>query len=340
MTVPTHARRRTLAAVAVAMALGAALGAPASAQGTADAPASAFPSRAIRIVVPFAAGTGSDVVARAIGQKLAEQLGQPVVVENREGAGGLVGAQVVQKAPADGYTLMLAANPFTVGPGMYASPPYDPLRDFQPVAKIADVPIVLCANLDAPFRTLQELIAWAKAHPGKATYGSSGKGTPSQIEMELFKATVGIDVLEVPYKSTAQAMTDTIGGQVTMYPSAMPLALPQLRANKVRPLAIIDAKRTPTLPEVPTMAEAMGMPSYVATPLWYGFVATAGTPPEVIRVLHQQIVRAARTPDVRERLTAQGAQLVDVSNDEFRALMKAEVDKSTRLIKALGMRHD
>jgi tripartite-type tricarboxylate transporter receptor subunit TctC len=229
---------------------------------------------------------------------------------------------------------------FTLAPGMYANPPYDPLRDFVPVAKVADVPIVLTANLDAPFKTLRELVAYAKANPGKLSYASSGKGTPSQFEMELFKQAAGVNIVEVPYRNTAQALTDVIGGQLAMYPSALPLALPQLKAGKVRALALIDRQRTPSLPDVPTMAEGLDMPGYVATPLWYGFVAPAGTPRDVVARLNAEIIKAVQVPAVRERLVGLGAQLIEIPNDEFQALMKAEIDKATRLIKALGIRND
>ena len=253
---------------------------------------------------------------------------------------GVVATTFVQKSAADGYTLLMAANPFTLAPGLFATPPYDPLKDFVPVAKVGDVPIVLCANPDAPFRTLKELIAYAKANPGKLSYASSGKGTPSQFETELFKQAAGVNIVEVPYRNTAQALTDVIGGQLAMYPSALPLALPQIRAGKVRPLAVIDARRTPALPDVPTMAEALEMPSYVATPLWYGFVAPAGVPRDVIAKLNAEIMKAVQAPAVRERLVGVGAQLVDIPNEEFAGLMKAEVEKAARLIRALGIRND
>ncbi|MFM1987155.1 MAG: hypothetical protein RJA99_112 [Pseudomonadota bacterium] len=332
MNRPNPARRALVAGLAAAAA---ARALPAAAQSPAP-----FPSRGLRIVVPFAAGTGSDVVARAIGQKLAEQLGQPVVAENREGAGGIVGTNVVRQAPADGYTLLMAANPFTLAPATFATAPYDPLREFVPVAKVADVPIVLTVAANSPFQSVGELVAFARANPGKLTYASSGKGTPSQFETELFKQAAGIDLLEVPYKNTAQALTDTMSGQVSMYPSAMPLALPHVRAGRARALAIVDRRRSPSLPDVPTLAEAMQRPSYVATPLWYGFVARAGTPPEAIARLEAEIRRAAQTPEVRERLVGLGAQLVEIGNEEFAAQMKAEHEKASRLARELGIRND
>lgn len=332
MTPSRPARRALMSGLA---ALAAARALPAAAQG-----AGPFPSRGLRIVVPFAAGTGSDVVARSIGQKLAEQLGQPVVAENREGAGGVVGTNAVRQAPADGHTLLMAANPFTIAPATFATAPYDPLREFVPVAKVADVPIVLTVAANSPFQTLRDVVAFSKANPGKLTYASSGKGTPSQFETELIKQAAGIDLLEVPYKNTAQALTDTMSGQVSMYPSAMPLALPHIRAGRARALAIIDRRRTPLLPDVPTVAEALQMPSFVSTPLWYGFVARAGTPPEAIARLESEIRRAAQSPEVRERLVGLGAQLVEIGNDEFAGQLRAEFEKATRLAKELGIRND
>jgi tripartite-type tricarboxylate transporter receptor subunit TctC len=332
MTASRPSRRALIGGLA---ALAAARALPAAAQG-----AGAFPGRGLRIVVPFAAGTGSDVVARSIGQKLAEQLGQPVVAENREGAGGVVGTNAVRQAPADGYTLLMAANPFTIAPATFATAPYDPLREFVPVAKVADVPIVLTVAANSPFQTLRDVVAFSKANPGKLTYASSGKGTPSQFETELIKQAAGIDMLEVPYKNTAQALTDTMSGQVSMYPSAMPLALPHIRAGRARALAIIDRRRTQLLPDVPTVAEALQMPSFVSTPLWYGFVARAGTPPEAIARLESEIRRAAQTTEVRERLVGLGAQLVEIGNDEFAGQLRAEFEKATRLARELGIRND
>lgn len=332
MTASRPSRRALIGGLA---ALAAARALPAAAQG-----AGAFPGRGLRIVVPFAAGTGSDVVARSIGQKLAEQLGQPVVAENREGAGGVVGTNAVRQAPADGYTLLMAANPFTIAPATFATAPYDPLREFVPVAKVADVPIVLTVAANSPFQTLRDVVAFSKANPGKLTYASSGKGTPSQFETELIKQAAGIDLLEVPYKNTAQALTDTMSGQVSMYPSAMPLALPHIRAGRARALAIIDRRRTQLLPDVPTVAEALQMPSFVSTPLWYGFVARAGTPPEAIARLESEIRRAAQTTEVRERLVGLGAQLVEIGNDEFAGQLRAEFEKATRLARELGIRND
>ncbi len=296
-----------------------------------------FPSRPIRIVVPFAPGTGSDVIARTVGQKISERTGQPVVVENREGAGGIVGTQNVLQAPADGYTMLMVANPFTIVAGTNLKAPYDPLGDFAPVAKVAIVPIVLTISNGLNIKTVDELIAYAKSKPGKLSYASSGAGTPSQIEMELFKQAAGIDMVEVPYKSSAQAMTDVIGGQIDMYPAAMPLALQHVKGGRVQALGLFDAGRSPALPDVPAMAEALKVPGYEATPLWYGFVARAGASPQVLGRLHDLVNEAMKSKEVDERLVALGAQPITPTNSEFSAQMKAEVEKSARIAKALGI---
>ena len=301
--------------------------------------AQAFPSKPLRIIVPFGPGTGSDVLARAIGDKLSQSIGQPVVIDNRQGAGGLVGAQAIQASPADGYTLMMAANPFVVSPLLYEKPPYDALKDFVPVAKVAEVPNVLIVNAKVPAKTMKELIAYAKSVPGQLNYASSGKGTPSQLEMELLKSTYGMDIVEVPYKNTGEAMTDVIAGQVGLYFPTLPAALPQIKAGRVRALGVGSARRLPSAPEIPTMAEALGAPDYEAH-TWYGFVVLANTPPEIVAKLRAEINKAMRTPEVRERVSALGADMVSTSSDEFTQQMRGEISKWTRLIKSIGLKAD
>ncbi len=323
-------RRRRLAPLLGALAL--------SLCGMAvQAQTAGFPNRPMKIVVPFAPGTGSDVIARTVGQKIFEETKQPVLVENREGGGGIVGTMAVAQAPADGYSLLMVANPFTIVAGTNSKAPYDPLKDFVPVAKVAIVPIVLTVTSSLPVANVKELIAYAKANPGKLSYASSGAGTPSQLEMELFKQAAGIDIVEVPYKSTAQAMTDVIGGQIAMYPSAMPLSLQHIKSGRVKALGLFNTQRSPALPDVPTLAEGMGVPGYVATPLWYGFVARADTPRDVVARLHALVTQAMKTTEVSERLQSLGAQLITPGNDEFSQNMKAEIEKSARIAKTLGI---
>jgi tripartite-type tricarboxylate transporter receptor subunit TctC len=321
-------RRR---AIAAAMLLAAGLPYGASAQ------AQAFPSRTVRIIVPFGPGTGSDMLARAIGERLALSLGQPVVIENREGAGGVLGAKAALAARADGHTLMMAANPFVVSPSLYDTPPYDPLKDFVPLARVAVVPNVLVVGGNLPAKTVKELIALARASPGQLTYASSGKGTPSQLEMELLKSTYAFEMTEVPYKVGSQALMDVIGGRVAAYYLTLPAALPHIKAGKVRGLGVGAAQRVPSAPDIPTMAEALGSPGYEAH-TWYGFVVPAGTPPEAATRLRGDIVKAMGTPEVRERAAQLGAEIVTGTAEEFARLMRAEHDKWTRLVRSIGMK--
>lgn len=296
-----------------------------------------YPNRPIRIVVPYSAGSGSDVMARTIGLSLAEKSHQSVLVDNRDGGGGLIGTMVVAKAPADGYTLLLVANPFTIAPSHAAKPAYSAVKDFVPVAKIAIIPLVLVASAALPVHDVKELIAYAKANPGKLSYASSGPGTVSQQEMELFKQAAGVDIVEVPYKSTAQAMTDVIGGQLALFPVVVPLALPHLRSGRVRALAVFDTRRTPLLPDVPPVSDELRVPGYVPTPVWYGFVAPVGTPRDVVATLNSWIVGAMQAPDVKEHLLALGAQPISLSNEQFSTDLKVEGDKAALLAKALGI---
>ena len=324
---------KAAAALALTLAAGAIIGVGTPAQ----AQPAAYPNRPIKIIVPYSAGSGSDVMARTIGQSLAEKSHQSVLVENRDGGGGLIGTMVVAKAPADGYTLLLVANPFTIAPSHVAKPAYSPVKDFVPVAKIAIIPLVLVASPTVPFTGVKELIAYAKANPGKLSYASSGPGTVSQQEMELFKQAAGIDIVEVPYKSTAQAMTDVLGGQLALFPVVVPLALPHLRSGRVRALAVFDTRRSPLLPDVPPINDELRVAGYVPTPVWYGFVAPVGTPRDVVATLNSWIVGAMQTPDVKEHLIALGAQPITTSNEQFSADLKAEGEKASLLAKALGI---
>jgi tripartite-type tricarboxylate transporter receptor subunit TctC len=307
--------------------------------GHASAQAQAFPSRTVRIIVPFGPGTGSDVLARAIGERLALSLGQLVVIENREGAGGVLGAKAALAARPDGHTLMMAANPFVVSPSLYDAPPYDPLRDFVPLARVAVVPNVLVVGSSLPAKTVKELIALAKASPGRLTYASSGKGTPSQLEMERLESTYGFEMAEVPYKVGSQALLDVIGGRVAAYYPTLPAALPHITAGQVRGLGVGAAQRVRSAPDIPTMAEALGAPGYEAY-TWYGFVAPAGTPADAAARLRADIVKAMGTPEVRERAAQLGAEIVTGSAEEFARQMRAEHDKWARLVKSIGMKAD
>ena len=306
------------------------------AAGAALAQSGPFPNRPLKIIVPYSAGTGSDVLARTIGQNITEKTGQPVVIENRDGGGSLIGTMAAAKSAPDGYTLLIAANPFIIVPSQNSKPQYDPLKDFVPIAKVAVIPLVLATNPQAPFTNVRELLAYARANPGKLSYASSGAGTISQQEMELFKQAAGLDIVEVPYKSTAQAMTDTIGGQIALFPVVVPLALPHLRSGRARALGVFDTQRSPLLPEVPPMADEVRVAGYTPTPVWYGFLAPAGTPRDAVTTLNELIQGAMRSNEVKERLTGLGAQPITRTNEQFEAEMKNELEKAGQLAKKLG----
>ncbi|MBA2962367.1 MULTISPECIES: Bug family tripartite tricarboxylate transporter substrate binding protein [Ramlibacter] len=323
-------RRRLLGAGAAAGALWA-VGLPSPAQAQGD-----YPSRTIKIVVPYSAGTGSDALARTVAQGITEKTGKTVVVENREGGGSLIGTMAVVKAPADGYTILIAANPMVIVPAAQSQPQYNPTRDLVPVAKVAVIPLVLATTPSLGFKTLRDLIAYAKANPGKLSYGSSGPGTSSQQEMEVFKQAAGIDIAEVPYKSTAQAMTDLIGGTLTVFPVVVPLVSQHIQSGRATALAVLDVQRSQLLPDVPAVTEQLNAPGYVPSPVWYGFVAPTGTPAQVVNALSGMINAAMETNEAKTRLTALGAQRIAVSNEQFATDVKIEYDKAGALARKLG----
>ena len=295
----------------------------------------AFPNKPIKIVVPYSTGTGSDTLARTIGQNITEKTGHPVIIENREGAGSLIGTLAVAKAAPDGYTIMIAANTLVILPSQKLTPPYNPVTDFSPIVKVAAIPLVLAATPSLKINTVKDLIAYAKANPGKLNYATSGPG-PSQNEMELFKQAVGIDVVEIPYKNTAQAMTDLIGGQVSLFPAVGPLVLQHLKSGRAKGIAIFDKQRSPQMPDIPAMTEEVTVPGYVATPVWYGFVAPAKTPPDIIAALGTMIQNAMASPEVNTRLVSLGAQLLPATTEQFTLEIKNEYEKSSNLAKKLG----
>ena len=295
-----------------------------------------FPNKPIKIIVPYSAGSGSDALARTIGQAVSERAKQSVVVEHREGGGSLVGTLEAAKSPPDGYTLIIVANPFVINPSQRSPAPYDPVKDFVPIAKVAVIPLVLAAAPNLPIANVKELVAYAKANPGKLSYASSGPGTSSQQEMEVFKQAAGVDIVEVGYKSTAQALNDTLGGHIPLFPVVVPSVLPHLKAGKIRILGVFDTRRSPLIPEVPTMSEELNAPGYVPTPVWYGFVAPAGTPKDIVETLHGLFTGAMQTNEVKDRLTGMGAQPINPTNEQFTADLKREYEKSIELAKRLG----
>ena len=295
-----------------------------------------FPNRPIRIIYPFSAGTGGDLIARTIAQKISEETRQPVTVENRVGASGAIGTIAVARSAPDGYTLLMGVSPFTIAFGIDPKLGYDPVKDFTPVAKIVTAPLLFTVNADTPFKSIKQLVAYAKENPRKLGYGSSGSGTSAQIELELFKQAANVDILEVPYKATSQLLTDLIEGRIAIYAGVAPVVMPHVKSGRLRVLAVVDSRRSPSLPDVPALAEALQMPGYVATPNWYGFLAPAGTPPEVVRRLNELVKGALGTPDMAQLLERFGAQRYTPSNEEFSQQIKSEVERTASVAKSLG----
>ena len=288
---------KTLLACVASLAL--ALPGVAAAQG--------FPTKPIRIVVTYPAGGGADLMARLVAPKMSEALGQPVVVENKPGASGQIGAADVAHSPPDGYTLMLDASSYSVNPSLYAKLPYEPAKAFKPLAVLALFPNVLVVTPSFAVRDVKELIAMAKAKPGTIAFASSGNGSAQHLSGELFRQKTGVDITHVPYKGGGPAMNDVMGGQVPIFFANMASSLPQIKAGKLRPLAITGAKRSAALPEIPTMAEA-GVPGYEVYE-WNALFVPAATPPEVVAKLAEAIAKATQSPEFRERVTSLGGEL-------------------------------
>jgi tripartite-type tricarboxylate transporter receptor subunit TctC len=297
----------------------------------------AYPNRPIRFIVPFPPGGGAESTARLVGQKLGEALGQPVVIETRAGAGGNIGTEFVAKAAPDGYTILLSTNGTAIQPHLQKLN-WDPLKDLVPVSLIATYPLVIATHPSTPGATLRELVAYAKANPGKLSYGSSGSGGPLHMGAELFKNTVGIDVLHIPYKGNAPATLAILSGEVNMTFDSLVGPLPNIRAGKLRGLAITGKKRSPVLPEVPTVIET-GVANFVYES-WNGVAAPAGTPPEIVQRLNAEIVKVVALPEVRDRLIALGYDPASNSPAEFAAMVAGDYQRFGKLVKEIGLRAD
>ncbi|MGZ8229636.1 MAG: Bug family tripartite tricarboxylate transporter substrate binding protein [Burkholderiales bacterium] len=296
-----------------------------------------YPSKPIRMMVPFPAGGGSDTMGRAIGQKLGERLGQSVVIENRPGAGGSIGADMVAKSAPDGYTILLGSTSELVQyPNVNPKIPYNPLRDFAPIALVGTVPLVLVVHPSLPVRSVKELVALTKAQPGEVNFGSAGNGSTTHLAVELFILMTGARMTHVPYKGSPQAVTDLVAGNVQLGIPTMPAALAFIKAGRVRALGVSSGKRTPVLPDVPTLQEA-GVRGY-ETDLWTGILAPAGTPQPVLSRLHAEIVHAIGQSDVKEALARQGAVPASSTPQEFSAYMKAELAKWARVVKEANVK--
>jgi tripartite-type tricarboxylate transporter receptor subunit TctC len=301
--------------------------------------AETWPTRPIRFIVPFAPGGGGDVVGRIIGQRMSEQLGKPLIIDNRAGGGGTLGCELAAKAAPDGYTLLLGnVGPIAVGPALYPKLAYDPVRDFAPVTMIASFPNLLVANPGLPFKTVPELVAYAKSRPGTLNFASAGAGTSTHLAGELFKSVAGIDVVHVPYKGGAAAMTDIIAGQVAYYFGTMPSSMPLAKAGKLRALAVTSLTRSPAAPEVPTIAES-GYPKF-ETAAWYGLMFPTGTPREIVARTNAATMSVLALPDIRERLVHEGSEPMGSTPAQFSAYIKAEIAKWSGVVKAANLKVD
>ena len=298
----------------------------------------AYPHKPIRMIVPYPPGGPTDVLGRIVAQKLSESLGQQVVVEYRPGASGMIGAELVAKAAPDGYTLLTNASIHVINPSLYPKMNFDALRDFAPVSLIAQVPLILVVNPGLPVKSVQELIALGKAEPNRLNFGSSGNAAAPHLAGESFKIATGIQMQHVPYKGSAPARTDLIGGQVQLIFDSMPSAMPHVKSGKIRALAVTTAKRSPTVPELPTIAES-GVPGFdIST--WYGVWAPAGTPKDIVNKVSAEIAKALQQPAVRERLAALGAEPVGNTPEEFAAYCQSELAKWSKIVRESGARAD
>ena len=301
---------------------------PAFAQG-------AFPAKAITIIVPFSAGGATDILARVIGQSMSRDLGQPVIIDNRAGAGGNIGTQLVARAPADGYTLLMGTvGTHAINQSLYRKLAFDPIKDFAPITRVALVPNLLVAHPAQPFKNVQELIAYAKANPGKVTFGSSGNGSSIHLSGEQFKHMAGINIQHVAYKGSAPAVNDLLGGHIAIMFDNMPSAIGHVKAGKLRPLAVTTPKRSPALPDVPTIAEA-GLPGYEATS-WFGMLAPARTPAPVMAKLNASILKALADPEVKQKMAEQGAEAYGETPQQFAAFIASETVKWGKIVKQSG----
>jgi tripartite-type tricarboxylate transporter receptor subunit TctC len=320
-------RKATTAANAVLLLI-AALAPPAFAQD--------YPSRPIRFIVPYPPGGGTDIIARIVQPRLTEALGQPIVIENRGGAGGAVGTELAAKSVPDGYTFLFTLSSHTINPLLYKLP-YDVERDFVGVTMVVSVPQLIAANPSAPATTLRDMVAAARKDPGRYPYGSVGTGTPAHIAGELLKLKTGIHLVHVPYKGGGPAVVDAISGQIPFVIVSAPAALGQVRAGKLRGLAVTTLKRTPAAPEIPTVAEELGLPDYEVDS-WYAIFAPAKTPPAAVARMQKDAARVVHLPDVKQKLLEQGADSVGGTPEELDKVVKAELKRWADVIRAAGIK--
>ncbi len=305
----------------------------------AQQPATDYPTKPIRMIVPSAPGSGPDTMARAVGQHLSTMLGQPVVVENRGGAGGSIGGEAAAKAPPDGYTLIMAsAGSHAVNVGLYPKLGHDPVRDFAPISLVSSAPNILIVHPSLPVKSVKDLIALAKAKPGVLSFGSGGNGSTAHLSGELFKMLANVKMVHVPFKGAPSSVLAVMSGEVELAFPNLPPALPQVRTGKLRALAVTTSKRFSALPDIPTIAES-GVSGYEAR-AWFGLLAPAATPRPIVTKLNALVVKIVRSADMRERLLADGAEAIGSTPEEFTTVMKADIAKWMRVIKASGAKAD
>jgi tripartite-type tricarboxylate transporter receptor subunit TctC len=297
-----------------------------------------YPNKPIRLIVAFPAGGSTDIIARLVGQRLSERLGQQVIIDNRGGAGGTIGTEIAARSNPDGYTLTMGTtSTHVIAPAAYSKLKYDPVKDFAPITLVASTPYLLVVNPGVKANSLKEFVALAKSQPGKLNYASAGAGSTTHLAMEMLKSTAGMDVVHVPYNGNGPAGTAVLGGQVQALFGSMPAVLPQAKSGKLRPLAVGTAKRSPALPDVPTVAES-GYPGFEVS-LWLGFFAPRGTPIEIVNKLHGELVKIALSPEMKEQFERNGAEPAhNASSIDLERLVRGEIDKYAKVIKAANIK--
>jgi tripartite-type tricarboxylate transporter receptor subunit TctC len=323
------ARRILLATIGLLLACGGALAQPAT---------GAYPTKPIRLILPFPPGGGTDILGRIIAERLTTNLGQPVVIENRGGAGGNVGAEAAAKSPPDGYTIVLVAPSLAISPSLYAKLNYDPVKDLTPVTLVGTVPNVIITHPSVPAQNLAEFIALARSQPGAMNFGSGGNGTSNHLAGELFNVVAGVKLVHVPYKGVNLAMNDVLAGQIQLVVIGIPAALQFIKTGRLRALAVIAPQRSPTLPDVPTVAEA-GLANYEVT-TWYGVLAPAGTPRAIVDRLNTELIRVMHAPDLKERFAATGTEPRTSTPEEFADYIRQEVAKWGKVVREAGLKAD
>lgn len=297
--------------------------------------ADAYPSKAITMIVPFSAGGTTDILARIVGQALGQEMGETIIIENKPGAGGNIGAQQAARSKADGYTLFMGTvGTHAINQSLYKKLPYDPVKDFAPLSRVANVPNLLVAHPSRPYKTVQEMIAFAKANPGDVTYGSPGSGASPHVSGALFQSMTGAEITHIPYKGSAPAISDLLGNQIAVMFDNMPSAIQHVRSGKLRPIAVTSAQRSPELPDVPTIAEA-GVPGYEAMS-WFGLWAVAGTPKPVLDKLHASLAKVLKDPAVVKKIADQGGSITIDTPAQFEAFIQNEAAKWGKVVKESG----